>query len=93
MHFRHKMRTRREREVLRVKISANDYGIGKLEFGRSYYIAYGGVTYGETFVFTRKNMIEMCEVINNKKVSSYWISKRELKQILKSGAIHWMTHI
>lgn len=75
---------------MRVKISTKDYEIEKLQFGKRYFLAYAGVTYGESFVFTRKNKVELFEVVYNKKVSSRWVSKRELKQLINSGAIHWM---
>lgn len=76
---------------MRVKITLQEYGIDKLQFGREYYIAYRGITHGEFFTFNRSNMIEMCEIINDKKVFSYCISKRELKNLLKSGVVNWMS--
>lgn len=75
---------------MRVKISAKEYGIEKLKYGKSYYLAYAGITFGESFIFTRKNNIELCEIVNEKKVSSRRVSKRELKQLINSGSIHWM---
>lgn len=82
---------------MRVKIKLpSHYEIEKLEFGKKYFIAYGGCSHGESFIFTRNKMIELCDEKKDKetgitiKISSYWISKRELKQLLHSGAIHWM---
>ena len=75
---------------MRVKISIKEYDVEKLVFGNKYYMAYAGATIGEEFLFTRKKRIEMCEFVNNKKVSSYWVSKRQLKQTLNSGCIHWI---
>lgn len=77
---------------MRVKIIAKQYGIEKLEFGKRYFIAYAGCSYGEDFLFTRKNMIEMCDRDGNtgKKISSYRISKRKLKELLRLGILHFM---
>ena len=79
---------------MREKVTANLYDIPKLEFGKRYFIAYGGITYGEEFIFTRKKRIELCnyEEVDGqyKKISSYWVSKRYLKRLLNSKAIHWM---
>lgn len=81
---------------MRIKIKLPQYDINQLVFGKKYYIAYGGCSYGQIFIFTRKNKIELCDYINDQetgkqiKKSSYWVSKIELKQLLNSGAIHWM---
>lgn len=77
--------------VMRVKIRADEYGVGPLRFGTFYYMSYGGVTYGECFVFTRRGRIELCEMMGERKVASYWVSKRQLKQIIQSGGINWMS--
>lgn len=75
---------------MRVKIQATEFGFPKLVFGKEYYMAYAGVTYGENFIFTRKNRIELIEYTGERKVASRWVSKKELKQLLASGCIHWM---
>jgi len=82
---------------VRVKITAKNYGIEKLSYGKKYFIAYAGTSYGEEFLFTRKNRIELCEYRkeNEKliKVSSYWTSRKQLKELLNLGVIHWMSEI
>lgn len=79
---------------MRVKIDVEDYGIEKLIYGKKYFMAYAGVTFGEEFLFTRKNRIELCEYQKEgekfKKASSRWVSRKMLKKIINSGAIHWM---
>lgn len=80
---------------MRVKISATDYDIDKLIYGKSYFMSYAGATFGEEFIFTRKNRIELCVYEYNikgelYKESSRWVSRKELKKIINSGAIHWM---
>lgn len=79
---------------MRVKINVKDYGVEKLVYGKKYYMAYAGVTYGEQFLFTKKNHIELCEYKEEEgkliKISSYWVSRKELKRILNLGIIHWM---
>lgn len=76
---------------MRVKISAKKQGIGKLEFGKRYGIAYIGTSLFEEFRFTRKKNIEMCEYDDDgKKLSCHWISKKQLKEIINSGFVHWM---
>lgn len=76
---------------MRVKVTARNYDIESFTFGNKYCIAYAGCSFSEEFTFTRKNRIEMCEVVQGKKISSHWISKRELKDIINSGAIHWIS--
>lgn len=80
---------------MRVKISAKHYGIEKFEFGKRYFIAYAGCSYGEEFLFTRKNMIELCDRDGQtgKTRSSYRISKRKLKELLRLGIFHFICEI
>lgn len=76
---------------MRVKISTKEYGLEGLSFGKIYGIAYVGCSLFEEFKFTRKNKIEMCEYGNNdKKISSRWISKRELKRIINGNYVDWI---
>lgn len=76
-----------------MKITAVEYGIEKLLFGKKYTMAYAGITYSEDFVFTRHNKIELCEYVGHKKVSSHWVSKKLLKQLIKSGCIRWISEL
>jgi hypothetical protein len=77
--------------MVRVRISAKKQGLEKFEFGKRYGIAYIGCSLFEEFRFTRKNKIEMCEYDDNdNKISSHWISRKELKKIINSGYVHWL---
>lgn len=79
---------------MRVKISPKNYDLETFVFGKKYYIAYAGITYGEEFIFTRKNRIEMCEYdVNHKKLSSHWVSKKLFKKIINSGSIRWISEL
>ena len=78
---------------MRVKVTGKRYGIEKFEFGKKYCVAYAGITAADVFVFTRKNMIEMCDYQGDKKVASCWISKSELKRMLKAGVIRFISEV
>lgn len=83
---------------MRVKINASHLEVDELVFGKKYFIAYAGTSWGEEFLFTRKNKIEMGQYKKEEeekliKISSYWVSRKKLKEILNSGAIHWMSEI
>lgn len=79
---------------MRVKIRAKQYEIEKFEFGKQYFFAYAGCSLADQFVFTRKNMIEMCEFdISGRKISSYWISKRKLKELINLGIAHFICEV
>jgi hypothetical protein len=74
---------------MRVKVHAKKYGIEAFEFGKRYGIAYVGCSFFEEFTFTRKNKIEMCEYDDeDRKISSHWISKKQLKEIVSSRFVH-----
>lgn len=80
---------------MRVKIKAKEYGIEQFEFGKTYVFAYAGCSLADEFTFTRKNRIEMCEInrTSGRKVSSYWISKRHLKEMVNLGFAHFIAEL
>jgi hypothetical protein len=80
---------------MRVKIKSKEYGIEKFVFGKKYFFAFAGCTMADQFIFTRKNMIEMCEIdgVSGRKIASYWISKRKLKEMVNSGIAHFITEL
>lgn len=49
---------KKEMKAMRVKITAKEYAIEKLEFGKQYGMGYYGASFFDEFVFTRKNKIE-----------------------------------
>ena len=73
--------------ILRVKIE-------NLKFGKSYEIeGYGGLG-GTRFNFTRKKYATLKDYDHTGKlVWSEKLSKRELKQYLKSDAVRWLSEI
>lgn len=76
---------------MRVKITIKKHGIEKLVFGKRYGIAYVGCNLFEEFRFTRNKKVELCEYDDNdKKISSRWISKNELKETVNGPFIHWI---
>jgi len=80
---------------MRIKVHAKKQGIPQFTFGKRYYLAYAGATIADEFVFTRKNMIEMCNTDSEtgKKLSSYRMSKRKLKELVNSPYIHFIAEL
>lgn len=67
------------------------YGFEQFEYGKEYYIGYVGCSYGDTLLYTKKNMMEMSEYeeINGKRIktSSYLVSRKYLKRLLNGNYI------
>lgn len=80
---------------MRVKIKAKEYGIDQFVFGKKYFFAYAGCSLADEFTFTRKNRIEMREMDgqSGRKISSYWISKKQLKEMVNLGLAHFICEI
>lgn len=81
---------------MRVKIKSKKYGIPEFQFGKKYYVAYAGVTYGEEFTFTRKNVLEFSSydyLTDNKKkrTFSHRTSKKKFKELIKINCFHFIS--